>query len=81
MLHTSADLPDPLPPLLSIVHRSRLVFKATSCIGTELLYVGSSWSSCLYSSMWRSPQESVAYEFVPTSPAVSCMSGSFRDGW
>ena len=32
------------------------------------------------------PQEYIAYEFVLTSPAVSCMSGSsnedsFRDGW
>ena len=83
---TSTDLSDPLPPLFSIVHRSRLVFKAISCIGTELLYVGSSWSSCLCSSMWKGSQEYVTYEFVPTSPAVSHMSGpsnldSFGDGW
>ena len=42
-------------------------------------------SSCLCSSMWRGPQEYVTYEFVPTSPATSHMSGlsdldSFRDG-
>ena len=30
------DLPDPLSPLVSIVHCSRKVFQATSCIGTEL---------------------------------------------
>ena len=47
----STDLPDPLPPPFSIVHRFRYVFKATSCIGTELLYVGPCWSSCLCSSM------------------------------
>ena len=46
----------------------------------------SSWSSYLCSSMWRSPQEYVSYEFSPTLPAVSSMSGSsyldsFRDGW
>ena len=41
---TSADLSDPLPPPFSIVHRFRSVFKATSRIGTELLYVGSRWS-------------------------------------
>ena len=40
----------------------------------------------LCSSMWRGPQDYVTYEFVPTSPAVSRMSGSsnldsFRDGW
>ena len=46
---TSVDLPDPLLPPFSIIHHSQLVFKATSCISTELLYVGSSWSSCLYS--------------------------------
>ena len=38
------------PPLL-IVHCFRQVLRATSRIGTELLYVGSSWSSCLCSSM------------------------------
>ena len=60
--------------------------RSSSCIGTELWYIGSSWSSCLCSSMWRDPQEYVTYEFVPTSPAVSCISSSsrlysFRDGW
>ena len=70
----------------SIVHRSRKLLKATSCIGTELLYVGSCWLSYLCSSMWIGQQEYVTYEFVPTSPAMSCMSASsnldsFRDGW
>ena len=82
----STDIPDPLSQPVSIVHRFRRVLKSTSCIGIELLYVGSSWSSCLCSSMWRGPQEYIAYEFVPTSPVVSRMSGSsnldsFRDGW
>ena len=72
----SADLSGPLLLIFSIVHHSRLVFKATSCIDTELLYVGSSWSSCLCLSMWRGPPEYVTYDFVPTSPAVSRMSGS-----
>ena len=70
----SMDLPDPLPPPISTVHHFRLVFKATSCIGIELLYVGPCWTSCL--SMWRGSQEYVTYELVPTSPAVSCISGS-----
>ena len=83
---TSIDLPDPLLPPVSIIHYSQLVFKATSCIGTEQLYIGSCWSSCLCSSMCRSPRKYVTYEFVPTSPAVSRMSGSsnldsFCDGW
>ena len=44
------------------------------------------WSSCLCSSIWRGPQKYVTYEFVPISPAVSCMFGlshldSFHDGW
>ena len=42
----STDIPDPLSPLLPIIHRFWLVLKATSRILTELLYVGSSWSSC-----------------------------------
>ena len=51
----------------------------------QLLYVDSSWSSCLCTSMWRGPQKYVTNEFIPTSPAVSHMSGSsdldsFRDG-
>ena len=41
----SVYLPDPLPTPSSIVNRFRWVLKALSCIGTELLYIGSSWSS------------------------------------
>ena len=37
---TCMDLPNPLSPPVSIVHRSRQVFQAKSCIGTELLYIG-----------------------------------------
>ena len=74
------------PFLATHLYHSRLVFQAKSCIGTELLYIGSSWLSCLCLSMWRSPQKYIAYEFVLTSPAVSHMSGSsnfdsFHDGW
>ena len=80
------DLPDPLSPPVSIVHRSREVFKAIYCIGTELLNIGSSWSFCLCSSMWKSLQEYITCGFVLTSPAASRMSGSsnlysFCDGW
>ena len=65
----STDLSDPFSPPVSIVHRSREVFQAISCIGTELLYIGSSWSSYLCLSMWRGPPEYVVYEFILTSPA------------
>ena len=42
------------------------------------LDVGS--SLCL--SMWRSSQEYITYEFIPTSPAMSCISASFNfDGF
>ena len=34
---SGTDSPDPFPPLVPIVHRSRQVFLATSCISTELL--------------------------------------------
>ena len=52
----SIDIPDPLSPLLPIVHRLWPVFRSTSRILTELLYVCSSWSSCLCSSMRRGQQ-------------------------
>ena len=45
-LATSTNHPDPLLPLVS-VHHSQVVLQATSRIGTELLYIGSSWLSCL----------------------------------
>ena len=81
----SVDMPDPFSPPFSINHCFQL-FRATSRISTELLYGGSSWSSCLCSSMWRGPQKYVAYDLVRTSPAVSHMScssnfDSFRVGW
>ena len=48
---TSMNIPDPLSPLLPIVHRLWQVFRATSGILTELLYVCSSWSSCFFSAI------------------------------
>ena len=82
----SMDLADTLLPSVSIIHCSRELFKAIFYISTELLYVGSSWSSCFCSSMWRGPPKYVAYEFILTSPAVSHVSGSpnldsFRGRW
>ena len=82
----SMDLTDPLSPPLFIVHCFWQVFLATSSINTELLYVGSSWTSILFSSRQRGSQEYITYELVPTSPAVthlscSCNFDSFRDGW
>ena len=81
----SRDIPDPLSPPFHIIHCFRLVFRVTSRIGTELLYVGSRLLSCLCSSMWRGSQEYSTYELVPTSPAMSPMScssnfDSFLDG-
>ena len=61
-------------PPISIFHHSRQVLHATSCIGTQLLYIGSCWSSCPCLCMWGSPQEYITYVFVLTSPAVSRMS-------
>ena len=58
-----AWISDPFSSLFFIVHCFQQVFRATSCIGTEL-YVGSSWLSCLCSSMRRGQQEHVTYEFV-----------------
>ena len=59
----SMDLSDPLLPPVSSVHCFQEVFKAISCIGIEQLNIGSSWSSCVCSSMWRGPLEYVAYEW------------------
>ena len=42
-----------------------------SVFGTELLKIGSSWSSNLCSFVWGGPQESNVYGFVLTSPVVS----------
>ena len=81
----STDIPDTFTPLLPIVSCFRPVFRSTSRINREL-YVVSIWSSCLCSSMWSGPQKYITYEVIPTSPAVSCLSGSsnfdsLRDGW
>ena len=51
----STDIPGRLSPHLPIVHWFRQILRATSRIGTELLYVGSNWTSCLCSSMCRGP--------------------------
>ena len=80
----STDIPDPHSPLLLIIHRLWQVFRATSCILTQLLYVCSRWPSCFCSAICGGPLEYMTYELVPLSPAVSCMSGSsnldsFRD--
>ena len=79
------DIPYPLSPLLPIVHRLWLVFRATSCILTQLLDVCSSWSSCFCPAICGGPQEYITYELVLASPAVTSMSASpnldtFRGG-
>ena len=51
----STDIPDPLSAHVPIVHRFRQVLWATPRILTELLCVGSSWSPCFCSAMWRGP--------------------------
>ena len=66
----STDISGPLSPPLPIVDCFWRVFRATSSICTELLYVCSSWTSCLCSSLWRGPQEYITYKLVPSSPAV-----------
>ena len=81
----STDIPDPLSPLLLIIHHFWQVFRATSHILTQLLYVCSSWSSCFCLAICGGPQEYITDEFVLASPVVSCVSGSsnldsFRDG-
>ena len=84
-LAASTDIPDPLSPLLPIVHRLWQVFRGKSRILRELLYVCSSWPSWFCSAICGGPLEYITYDLVPASPTVSCMSGSsnldsFRDG-
>ena len=43
----STDIHDILSPHLPIIHCFRQILMATSRIGTELLYVGSNWTSSL----------------------------------
>ena len=74
----STDIPDPLSPLLPIVHRFWQVFRATSRILTKPRYVGSSLSSCFCLAIWWGPQENMTYDLVPASPAMSCVSDSFK---
>ena len=62
----STDISDPLLPPLPIVHCFWQVIRATSSIGTELLYVCSSWTSCLCLSLQRCPQEYITYRLIPT---------------
>ena len=52
---TSTNIPDPLSPLLLIVHRFRQVLRAISHILIELLYVGSSLLSCFSSAISGGP--------------------------
>ena len=73
-----ADIPDRLSPFLPIIHRLRQVFRVASRVLTQLLYVGSCWSSHSCTSMCGGPQEYIAYELVLASPAVSCVSGSSK---
>ena len=80
------DIPDRLSPHLPIIHCFRQIPRATFYIGTELLYVGSNWTSCLYSSMWKGPPEYIIHKLGFTFPAVSLVSGSsnldsFLDEW
>ena len=51
---------------LSFIASGRIL-RATLRIVTELLYVGSSWSPCFRSAMWRGPKEYITYELVPNS--------------
>ena len=80
------DFPVPLSSLVPLIHHSWQVYQATCYISLELLLLSSSRSSNLCSSVWRRPLEYIAYEFVLTFSAMSCMSGSsnldvFLDGW
>ena len=58
----STDIPDPLSPLLPIVHRPRQVFRTTSRILTYLLNACSCWSSCFCTAMCGVHKSTSLYE-------------------
>ena len=49
----STDITDPFSPSLLIFHHFRQVLRATPHMFTVLLYVGSSWSPCFCSAIWK----------------------------
>ena len=63
----STDILDALSPLLPIVHRHWQVFRATSRVLTELLYVCSSWPSCFCSAI------SLMSWFLLLQQGLACM--------
>ena len=65
------DRHDSPSPLLPIRHRFRQVFCVASRILTELLDVGLRRPTRSSASMRGGPQEHVAYELIPASPAMS----------
>ena len=80
----STDISDPISPHLPIDHCFWQVLKATSRIVAAVCRFELNVLPLLVHV--RGSTEIITYELVPTSPAVSCMSGSsnfdcFRDGW
>ena len=85
MLHCKHGSPQ--PSLISCPYHPLLLEGLPGYIlyQPKAVVISSSWSSYLCSSMWREPLEHIDYEFVFTSPAKSCRSGSsnfdnFPDG-
>ena len=77
----SMDIPDPLSPLFPIVHRLWQDNIPYPHIAAECMFV--LVVLLLHGHVWGSIRVHL-FEFVPASPAVSCMSGSsnlnsFRD--
>ena len=77
----STDISDPLSPLLPIVHRLWQVFRVTSRILRELLYVCSSWSSCFCSAICGRPWEYITYELVPACLVCLTLIVFVMGGW
>ena len=61
----------PRSSLATRLYRPSLPGKSSRLHLHRAVVYRSSWSSCLYSSMWRGSLEYIAYGFVLTSPAVS----------
>ena len=75
------DIPEPLWPPLPIIHCFRQVLRSTSRIGTEPVYVGSRWSSCLCSSMWRDPHEYLLLQQCPACLVRLILIVFMMGGW
>ena len=65
------------PWITPFIHCAWQVFLIESCVRAELFLVNYCWLVNTITTMWRDLLVNVTYQFVFSSPAVSCMSCTF----